>query len=149
MDNNHFKIDWVLQNELAVGPAPISDAHIDELKKEKIFSILSLCSKTETVYLDDIDKNFNCRRVILPDHKYKKPPTVQQINNALDVLAELILLGPVFVHCVASVERSPLVCIAWLIRKHNLNIQQALDYMMQVHVGTNPLPIQLNLLEEL
>ena len=46
-------------------------------------------------------------------------------------------------------ERSPLVCIAWLIRNEKLSLQQALDYMMQVHKGTNPLPGQLKLLEEI
>jgi protein-tyrosine phosphatase len=43
-------------------------------------------------------------------------------------------------------ERSPLVCLAWLMRERGLSRLQALDYLMQVHPGTNPLPGQLNVL---
>ena len=149
MNNNHFTIDWVLQKEIAVGPAPTKSSHIDKLKKENIVSILSLCSKEEVHYLAYIESEFTCRRVFLPDHKFKKPPTIKELNKALDALAEIKSLGPVFVHCVAAVERSPLVCMAWLVKKHNLKPNQALDYLMQVHKGTNPLPSQLKLLGEL
>ena len=57
--------------------------------------------------------------------------------------------GSVFVHCVAAMERSPLICMAWLISKKNLDLSQSLDYMMQVHPGTSPLPEQLKLLNDL
>ena len=46
-------------------------------------------------------------------------------------------------------ERSPLVCLAWLVRRQGLTPQRALDYLMQVHPGTNPLPGQLALLARL
>ena len=69
------------------------------------------------------------------------------INKALDMLEELKNFGPVYVHCVASKERSPLVCMGWLVKKHNLTPTQALDYMMEIHKGTNPLPKQFNLLK--
>ena len=65
------------------------------------------------------------------------------------VLGELREHGPVFVHCVAAMERSPLLCLAWLIRRHGLSQQRALDYLMQVHVGTNPLASQLAVLAQL
>jgi protein-tyrosine phosphatase len=55
----------------------------------------------------------------------------------------------VFVHCVAAMERSPLVCLAWLVSRHGQSPQAALDYLMQVHPGTNPLPGQLRLLDRL
>ena len=64
----------------------------------------------------------------------------------MKILTEIKLLGPVFVHCVASVERSPLICMAWLIKMHNLSPKQALDYLMEIHKGTNPLPSQYNIL---
>ena len=57
--------------------------------------------------------------------------------------------GAVYIHCVAAMERSPLVCLAWLVQEHNLKPARALDYLMQVHPGTNPLPGQLALLQEL
>ena len=59
------------------------------------------------------------------------------------------LHGPVYVHCVAAMERSPLVCLAWLVKQRRLKPARALDYLMQVHPGTNPLPGQLALLQKL
>ena len=38
--------------------------------------------------------------------------------------------------------------MAWLIKSKKLNAEQALDYLMQVNPGTNPLPIQLKVLRE-
>ena len=72
-----------------------------------------------------------------------------ELEQALTTLAELRQQGPVYVHCVAAMERSPLVCLAWLVRRHGLTPHRALDYLMQVHPGTNPLPGQLALLSEL
>ena len=67
-------------------------------------------------------------------------------------LAELGLalrqVGPVFVHCLAAMECSPLVCIGWLVQQHRVDPQLALDYIQMSHPG-NPLPGQLSLLQEL
>ena len=43
-------------------------------------------------------------------------------------------------------ERSPLLCMAWLIRHRGLSRLEALEYLMHVHPGTSPLPEQLALL---
>lgn len=150
----HFSVDWILQNELALGPAPRKQSHINLLKQEGIVAILSLCGEEEVIYEDGItikhiENIFTLRRVVLPDHRVKRPLNLHQLNFALKELSEIILLGPVFVHCLAAVERSPLLCMAWLIRKHNLKPQQALDYVMQIHAGTSPLSSQLKLLREL
>ena len=141
-----IKIDWVLNNKLALGPAPRELEDIEELKKNKIVWILSLCSQDEINVNVNYDEYFACKRVILYDHTYKDKLTIEQLNLALITLAEIIDYGPVYIHCVAAVERSPLVCMGWLIQKHNLTPTQALDYLMDIHVGTNPLPEQLRLL---
>ncbi len=142
----NFKIDWVLQNELAIGSIPKTYQHVLELKNQKIKWIFSLCDKNEVDIDFDYEDYFSCRRVVLPDHKYGKPPTIKQLNLALDNLAEIIKYGPVYIHCVAGVERSPLVCMAWLVQNYYLTPTQALDYLMDIHIGTNPLPEQLRLL---
>ena len=46
-------------------------------------------------------------------------------------------------------ERSPLVCLAWLMQEQGLIQSQALDYLMQIHPGTSPLPEQLLVLNDL
>ena len=144
-----FEIDWVLQNELAIGPAPRNKEDLNYLMNKGITSILSLCSEQEVCTPKDIEKYFNFIRFFLPDHKFNKPPTLDQLEKCLDIISRIKHKGPVFVHCVASVERSPLVCMAWLVRQHKLNPQQSLDYLMDVHKGTNPLPIQFELLSRL
>ena len=141
-----IKIDWVLNNKLALGPAPQKLEDFHELKNNKIVGILSLCSKEEISVSFDFENYFICKRVVLPDHKYKIALTIDQLNLALENLANIIDKGPIYVHCVAGIERSPLVCMGWLIQKHNLTPTQALDYLMSIHLGTNPLPDQLRLL---
>ena len=141
-----IKLDWVLRDELAIGSVPNSLDDINELKKNKIVGILSLCSKEENPSEINFESYFICKRVVLPDHKYKSPPTIEKLELALETLESIISFGPIYIHCFAGVERSPLVCMAWLIKKYNLNPTQALDYMMDIHAGTNPLPDQLKLL---
>ena len=143
-----FNIDWVLINELALGPAPTKDRHIRVLEKEGIKSILSLCSQKEAPPPKDLNKKFITRRVILPDHKTSESPSLNELVTALNTLKELYEYKPVFVHCVASIERSPLVCLGWLIRENGLNQDRALEYLMQIHPRTNPLPKQLQLLNK-
>ena len=75
--------------------------------------------------------------------------SIGQLEQALEALAELRSHGPVFVHCVAAIERSPLVCLAWLMREHGLSRQNALDYLLQVHPGTGPTAAHLMLLTQL
>ena len=144
-----FEIDWVLQNELALGPAPKDENDLNYLLNKGIISVLCLCSEKESNSPNNIKRHFNFVRYVLPDHKYKEPPKLDQLEKCLEIIKELKEKGPVFVHCVASVERSPLVCMAWLVKNHKLNPQQSLDYLMEVHKGANPLPIQFNLLNSL
>ena len=144
-----LNINWVLNNEIAVGPGPQTILHIKNLKEKGIVGILSLCSKEELPPPDGIENQFTCKRFILPDHKYNRLITLEELDLALNKLEELIELGPVFVHCVAAVERSPLLCMAWLVKKKNLSVQQSLDYLMQVNRGTCPLPSQLKILRQI
>ena len=92
---------------------------------------------------------FECINLYIPDHRAGRVPTLIELQTVLDTLTTLMIKGPVFVHCLASVERSPLVCMAWLVKKYNLSPQQSLDYLMKVHPGTNPLPEQFSLLNSL
>ena len=143
----NINLDWVLKGEIAVGPAPRSFTDVSILKKNHIVGILSLCSLDEIDFKENLSDYFKFKRLILPDHKYKNDLTIEQLNQSLNYLEELKELGPVYVHCVAAKERSPLVCMGWLVKKHNLTPTQALDYMMEIHKGTNPLPKQFNLLK--
>ena len=145
-----FRIDWVLVNELAIGPAPRAERHLDRLADAGVKAILSLCAAEEALPPAGLSERFACKRLVLPDHHSGRLPELIELQSALDTLTELHCQhGAVFVHCVAAMERSPLVCLAWLVTHHKQKPEQALDYLMQVHPGTNPLPGQLALLQEL
>ena len=146
--SRHFRLNWILINEIAIGPAPIKEKHLLIIKNEGIKSIFSLCGYDEAPFLDQMSDLFKCERFVLPDHKAGKIVTSQQILDALVILKNLKKEGPVFIHCVAAMERSPLICISWLIKMHELKLDEALNYLMQSHVGTNPLAEQLNVLKE-
>jgi len=144
-----FRIDWVLINDLAIGPAPRAERHIQRLKAAGIHGVLSLCSLEEAKPPQGFTDQFQCQRILLPDHRSPEVLTLHQLKSSLIALSELRQQGPVFVHCVAAVERSPLICMAWLVQQQQLNPSEALDYLMQVHPGSNPLPRQLALLKQL
>jgi predicted protein tyrosine phosphatase len=147
--HSRFRIDWVLVNELAIGPAPRAERHLARLEAEGVRGVLSLCSETEAPPPAGLVERFACSRLVLPDHRTGRLPEPEDLRLALQELAGLQRLGPVFVHCVAAMERSPLVCLGWLVTRHHLSPQRSLDYLMQVHPGTNPLPGQLALVQGL
>ncbi len=144
-----FSYSWVLVDELMVGSAPLEESNFIELEKEGIKSVLSLCSSKEVLIPDEINNFFICESFVLPDHTYKREPQTDEIIRILQILEELINKGPVYVHCFAGVERSPLVCMAWLVKKHSMTINESLIYMMNVHKKTNPLPKQIASLQKL
>ena len=147
--SRYFQVDWVLIDELAIGPAPRKQRHLDRLHDLGIKGVLSLCSPAEAKPPERFDQSFQTQRMVLPDHRAGRMPSTEELETALDNLRELLNHGPVFVHCVAAMERSPLVCLGWLVKMHSMDPDRALDYLMQQHPGTNPLPGQLKLIKGL
>ena len=146
---NNFVFNWVLINEIAIGTGPKAQEDVFKLERKGIKSILSLCSEEESKPPNNIDNFFKCERIILPDHTYNRIITFEELKSALDILEKLKKYRPTFVHCKASVERSPLICIAWLVEHKDLTIQQSLDYLMRVNKGSCPSADQLKILKKL
>ena len=144
-----FKFTWILVNKLSIGNAPQKIEDINYLTKMGIKSILSLNSIEETIFHEALKNKFKFERYVLPDHKYKRIANLNEINEVVDILYSLMRQSPVFVHCVASIERSPLIAMAWLIKNNNLSPQEALSYVMQIHPGTSPQTTQLKVLEKI
>lgn len=144
-----FKIDWIEVDKLAIGALPKNNNDIQKLKNKNIKSILSLCEFEMVSIQDQLKKNFHYRNIILPDHKKGILPTLEQLIISIEAIDKLTLFGSTYVHCFASMERSPLVCMAWIIKEHHLKPQEALDYVMQAHSGTCPLSGQLALLNKI
>ncbi len=142
--SNVFKVDWVLKNKIAISSAPQCLEDIETLSKIGIKSVFTLCEE-EKCY-SKISDFFIQKIYTLPDHKIGKPPTPKQLNYCINTINELKEFQPTLVHCYAAMERSPLVCIAYLMKEKNITKQVALEYLMQVHPGTSPLPEQLDIL---
>ena len=81
-----FKLDWVLTNELAVGPAPIRKSHFEYLANKNIKCILNLCNEKEAP-IDDIYKSaFNFKRYTLPDHKVNKEIELYEVKEIIQII---------------------------------------------------------------
>ena len=141
-----FSIDWILRRKIAIGSAPSSSNNLDYLSRKGIKSILSLCDENEFKSSESLIQNFVHRRVVLKDHRSLSSFNIEELCLALDTLSELMKSKPVYIHCLAGFERSPLVCMGWLVREEKIPFQNAVDYTMQMHPGTNPLPEHLGLL---
>ena len=55
----------------------------------------------------------------------------------IDNFQNLLKNGPVFMHCHAAVERSPLISIVFMHKFKGLTINQAYDYVKQQNESTN------------
>lgn len=141
-----MRLSWLLIDELAIGTAPTTPDDLDRLEQEGVRSVLSLCAVGEAQPPAGLEQRFLTSRLVLPDHRCGRPPRVDEIQASITLLGALICQGPVYLHCMAGVERSPLVAVAWLMLTRNLTLQTALEYAQQCHPGTSPLPEQLMVL---
>jgi len=138
-----FRPSWVLRGQLALGPAPLYVHHLQSLEADGVVSVLSLCSEEEAPPPFGLTHCFHFRRCVLPDHKDHRAPYSSEIQLAFDTLIQLVDYGSVYVHCQAGVERSPLLCMAWLMFNRGLSLIDSLDYLKSVHPLTGPFPNQL------
>ena len=138
-----FIFDWILINKLAVGTSPTKKEDINILKKNNVKNILALCSEDEVKWHENLNQEFNCFRFVLPDSHQKILPSNDQLNDAFNLFKKLINNNATFVHCVASMERSPLFCIMYVMYKHNLSLEEGLDFVKANHSKTNPTNNQL------
>ena len=140
---NIFEIKWVLINKICLGSAPRNNEDILNLKKNGIKSVLSLCSIEEAPFSKDLEKYFIHKRIVLPDHRAERSIKKDEIIRSLKLIDSLNNLFPIFIHCLAGVERSPLICMAWLMKNRNLSFQESLDYLVQINPSSIPLTEQL------
>ena len=93
--SRYFRIDWVLVDLLAIGPAPRAERHVDRLSEAGIRCVLSLCSTNEATPPAGLGERFRTKRYVLPDHRAGRLPTLEELKKALGHLAELQQYGPV------------------------------------------------------
>ena len=134
--------NWISINKFAIGTPPQTYEDENFLREKAICSILDLRNESDLL---DIDKNeyfklvdeFNYLNIPLPDHKFGRFASTAEIKKTVFELEALIKIGPVFMHCHAAAERSPLISIAYLYKKRGLSLIQASDYVKQQNKSTN------------
>ena len=140
--------NWILVGKLAIGTPLICENDKKLLKKNKIISILDLRNEFDLKNIDyekqlALCKEFNLVNVSLPDHNSKRFSTKSEITNAVNTLEKLLEMGPVFMHCHAAVERSPLISVAFLMKTKQLDYIQSYEYVKEQNKQTNILIEQL------
>lgn len=140
-------IDWVIPGRLAIGPLP-HDQQRSQFEQENIQAVLSLCAPQEGPIPAWIQA-LQWQRCVLPDSYCQQLINVAEITDAVEQLHQLILTSPpVYVHCIASIERSPLITLAYLCRHRGLEFWEALSHLQQVHQPTRPTDAQMKVLQQ-
>ena len=140
--------NWILVNKLAIGTPLNNQKDKSLLKEKKIISILDLRNEFDLCKIEsdiklDLYKEFHTVNFGLPDHNSKRLATTSEIQNAVNILDKLTKEGPVFMHCHAAVERSPLISVAFLIKTKRLKLIEAYEYVKQQNKTTSILLEQL------
>ena len=144
-----FFLNWVINEKIAIGKAPNKIENLIFLKENGIKSIFSLCDEKDFPDSKYLKNNFHHIRKTLPDHRYKRVITLDEISDSLQIIDNLLEKKPLYIHCLFAMERSPVICIAYLIKSKNLGLLEALSYLKQIHPLTNPSNIQLNSIRDL
>lgn len=140
---------WILKNKLAIGTPPISVSDQSFLLKNNVNSIIDLRNNFDFSRINYLEQKkyyerFNYINLPLPDHNSKRIATNDEIEHVLTNLVNYLKKGIVFIHCHAAVERSPLICIAFLVKFRELSLTEAYEYVKQQNEPTNVLLTQLS-----
>ena len=92
MGLSKFKMNWVLNEELAVGTAPQKQKHLEKLADEGIKSIFSLCGENEVKNDLNLGELFDHKRYVLPDHKTGKILSSIDLNESLVILRNFMIV---------------------------------------------------------
>ena len=147
--NEKFIFNWILINKLAIGTSPIKNENLIYLSNKGVKNIIGLCSTKEASWHKNIYTKFNCERIVLPDSNKGFLPPKEDLMMAFEKLKSFLEKDITFIHCFASIERSPLLCILYIMENYNLVLEDALDYVRNAHNYTNPTNSQLNLINQL
>jgi atypical dual specificity phosphatase len=92
-----------------------------------------------------IRQGFRCLRVPLTDSRSVQPLDPFDLGEAVDLIQwNLSKQLPVYVHCLAGMERSPTVCLAYLCRYQQFDLLDALGWLRHVHPATRITGAQLS-----
>ena len=143
-----FSTSWLRTRRLAIGPIPQLPSHWLALRQQGVQSIFSCCEADEGQWQPP--QEWPQRRVPLPDHRQPNAMTSAMLDHAINAALDLYSTGePLYLHCWAGKERSPLVAIGLLCRAESLNLFEALAQVRSQHPSAQPLIPHLLILESL
>jgi protein-tyrosine phosphatase len=144
-----ISLHWIIQNRLAVGPIPTIET-ADSLKSLGIRSVLTLCDEEEGKLAPQVPSDFRWKRFLLPDSHYAEKMTPENLKAAIDLAHSFIQTdAPLYVHCLAGMERSPTVCVGYLCLYEKMQVWEALNLVKSNNPRTNITPDQIQVLQSL
>jgi hypothetical protein len=139
---------WILTKQLAIGPMPLSETHWRQLEDAGFQSRFSCC------YLPEEEGRVKpvgwvSDRVSLPDHRDQESLRLETLMMALDRAETMVQHHPpVYLHCLAGRERSPLLAVGITARLRNVDMFEALAWVRRCHPMAMPIYPHLELLEK-
>ncbi len=144
-----ISLHWIIQNRLAVGPIPTIET-ADSLKTAGIRSVLTLCGEEEGKLAQQVLTDYRWQRLLLPDSHYAEKMTPEKLKEAIDIAHRFIATdGPLYIHCLAGMERSPTVCVGYLCLHEKMQVWEALNLVKSANPRTNITPDQIQVLQSL
>lgn len=145
----NLKIRWILPNQLAVGRC-IHPGEEAVLAQAGIQSILTLCDETEASTPPLVQEHFHTVRYPLPDSHKPIHLNHQDVMKVLTILHDNIVhQRPTYVHCLAGMERSPTICIAYLCLFKGYGLWESFNWVKQVNPRSHPTEMQLDVVRSL
>jgi len=139
---------WIRSGRLAVGSIPRHAGHWQAMEQFGIQRVFSCCHPSEFPWQPP--PHWSSQRVPLPNPHTREPLSKPVLRRAINQLAAFYgdHPGPLYLHCWAGQERSPLLAVALLCRSENLSLLEALALVRRCHPEAQPIMAQLALLEE-
>lgn len=137
---------WVISGRLAIGPMPRSPGHWKQLEEAGFRSRFSCCYPEEDPL--SAPDHWLQGRVSLPDHRRQERLRPERLRLALDEAGTIMQVQPAtYLHCMAGMERSPLIAAGLVARDRGIDLLAALDVIRLCHPRAKPIYSDLDVLE--
>ena len=140
---------WILTNSLAIGPMPRQACQWEQLEEAGFRARFSCCYPEEEQF-SPVPDHWQSLSLALPDHRNQEELRPERLLEALHLARGLLHSGsPVYLHCFAGRERSPLIGVGLTALERQIVVFAALDWVRRCHPAAMPIYEQLDLLDQL